>query len=62
MTPKHSSWHTKFRIRTDNYCGYEVQVWNIWWPFWRQYRTTNTHYTFEQAKRWLDVNHNSELL
>lgn len=26
----------KYRIVTDNYAGYEVQVWTIWFPFWVQ--------------------------
>lgn len=26
----------KYRIVRDNYAGYEVQQWRIFWPFWVQ--------------------------
>ena len=45
------------RIVHDSYCGYEVQVWTWWCPFWRQPRT-NTHSTEAgaetYARRWLN--------
>jgi hypothetical protein len=46
------------RIVTDNYAGYEVQVWCLWWPFWRQPGiSVNTHSSIERAeayaKHWL---------
>jgi hypothetical protein len=44
------------RIATDNYSGFEVQVWRWWFHFWVQPRT-NTHLYLEDAeryaKRWL---------
>lgn len=42
----------KLRIVKDNYCGYEVQVWNWWWPFWRQASYANTHSSVENAEEW----------
>lgn len=37
-----------YRIVTDCYCGYEVQVWRTWWPFWVA-AGTNTHTSVEGA-------------
>lgn len=42
----------KLRIVSDNYCGYEVQVWRWWFPFWVEAGFTNTHATLEGAERW----------
>lgn len=41
-----------YRIVTDKYAGFEVQVWRWWWPFWVQAGFTNTHCSVEQAERW----------
>jgi hypothetical protein len=45
------------RIVTDLYCGYEVQVWRWWFPFWIQLGC-NTQSTIEAAEaralHWLD--------
>ena len=51
MMPK-----TRYRIVTDNYCGYEVQRWCWWWPFWTDTfggKITNTHSSVEKAEAWL---------
>lgn len=52
MTPK-----TKYRIVTDNYAGYEVQVKRWWFPFWVQCTmggsNCNTHVSIEAAKRYI---------
>lgn len=45
----------KHRIVTDRYSGYEVQVKLWWWPFWLQYRGSNTHASLEKAKEYLAV-------
>lgn len=34
---------SKYRIITDKWAGYEVQIWRPWWPFWIQAGGTNTH-------------------
>jgi len=39
----------KYRIVTDKYCGYEVQVWHWWFPFWVQ-PYCNTHVSVEDAE------------
>ena len=46
----------KYRIVTDRFAGFEVQVWGRWWwfPFWRQVGFTNTHGTIEEAKRFIE--------
>ncbi|MCK9445724.1 hypothetical protein M0Q50_02400 [bacterium] len=46
----------KFRIVTDIFCGYEVQIKRWWIPFWYQcwYNgTTNTFSSTEKAKQWI---------
>ena len=40
----------KYRIVTDRYCGYEVQVWRWWFPVWIQAGGSNTHATVERAE------------
>lgn len=40
---------TKYRVVRDNYCGFEVQIWKIWFPFWCQIGI-NTHSSLERAK------------
>jgi hypothetical protein len=49
----------KYRIVRDNYAGYECQIWRIWWPFWVQMGSTNTHGTLERAEEYIEkiVNH-----
>ena len=42
----------KIRIVTDEYSGYEVQVWRWWFPIWMQHGFTNTHSTVERAERY----------
>lgn len=49
----------KYRIVTDNYNGYEVQHWHIWWPFWNDFMVkgtgiSNTNPTIEEAKKLLE--------
>ncbi len=43
----------KHRIVTDNYLGYECQVWRLWWPFWVQIGFVNTFSTIEEAKNYI---------
>ena len=31
----------RYRVVTDAYLGFEVQVWRWWWPFWMQCQTEN---------------------
>lgn len=43
---------TKYRIVTDTYAGYEVQL-KFWWlPFYIQWKI-NTHSSPESAEEWL---------
>lgn len=45
----------KLRIVKDNFSGFEVQIWRIWWPFWVecwQYGIINTFSTLEKAEEW----------
>ena len=44
-------WRPRYRIVRDNYCGYEVQIWRWYWPFWRELGFCNTHTSFEDAER-----------
>jgi hypothetical protein len=39
----------KYRIVRDDYCGYECQVWRLWFPFWLQMNGVNTHISLESA-------------
>ena len=41
---------TRYRIVTDAYMGYTVQVWCWWCPFWRNYGAMFTHSTVEKAR------------
>lgn len=43
----------KFRIVSDAYNGYEVQVRRWWFPFWIQCACTNTHPSLEIAKEYI---------
>lgn len=40
----------EYRIVTDSYNGFEVQVRRWWWPFWSQADFCNTHTTIENAE------------
>jgi hypothetical protein len=42
---------SKYRICTDAFLGYEVQVKRWWWPFWYQIGGGNTNSSIEQAER-----------
>ena len=44
----------KYRIVRDNYAGYECQIWRIWWPFWVQMGSSNTHGTLERAEEYIE--------
>ncbi len=44
---------TEYRIVRDSYSGYEVQVREWWWPFWKQFGGTNTHRTLNAAKDYM---------
>lgn len=39
----------RYRIVSDNYLGYEVQTWRIWFPFWVQVGFSNTHESVARA-------------
>jgi hypothetical protein len=43
----------RYRIVTDRYLGYEVQVKNWWWPLWYM-PVLNTNWTIEEAKQLVD--------
>lgn len=45
----------RLRIVRDQFCGYEVQVWRWWWPFWIQADFCNTHLSIEAAERWAEA-------
>lgn len=45
----------KYRIVKDNYCGFECQVWRLWFPFWIQMGFTNTHTSLEKAKEYIST-------
>ena len=42
--------YKKYRIVADNYCGFTVQCWRIWFPFWTEINFVNTSASLEQAK------------
>jgi hypothetical protein len=49
-----------FRIITDNYCGYEVQIRKrfLFWTWWQQghmYGCINTHSSVDDAKKWIEA-------
>lgn len=44
----------KYRIVTDSYLGYEVQVWRWWLPVWVQAGFSNTHSTIDRAKQFAE--------
>lgn len=47
----------KYRIVTDAYAGYEVQVWRLWWPFWIEVAEgvfmCNTWVSIDDAKEFI---------
>lgn len=46
----------KYRIVTDDYCGYEVQIKYWWFPFtWWEAGFTNTHSSIERAEAWANA-------
>lgn len=40
----------KYRIVRDAYCGFEVQIWRWWLPFWLQAGFINTFPSVERAE------------
>lgn len=50
----------KYRIMTDAYAGYEVQVWRWWLPIWIECRFANTHSSIDEAKKWIEDECRSE--
>ncbi len=44
----------KYRVVTDTYLGYEVQIWRLWFPFWVQCGFCNTHHSIEKAKEFIN--------
>jgi hypothetical protein len=48
---------TRYRVVRDGYCGYEVQKWRLWWPFWMQCwgrGICNTHTSLEKAQAFIE--------
>jgi hypothetical protein len=45
-----STWWRKYRIVSDQYLGYEVQIWKIYWPFWIQCDFCNTFISITAAE------------
>jgi len=39
----------KYRIVSDEYCGYQCQVWRLWFPFWVEMNGVNSHISLESA-------------
>lgn len=50
----------RYRIVRDTYCGYAVQVWRWWFPFWVE-PVINTHSSVERAEAWLET-HKAEVV
>ena len=49
----------KYRVITDGYLGFEVQVKYWWFPLmWKQINGVNTHSTLNKAKAAIDVHKN----
>ena len=51
-----SYFHSKFRIITDNFNGFEVQIKRWWFPFWVQcnyYDLVNSFSSIKEAKDWI---------
>lgn len=46
---------TEYRIVTDRFNGFEVQLRRWWWPFWQQANFSNTHTSVEKAEAWARV-------
>jgi hypothetical protein len=44
----------RFRIVTDKYLGFEVQIKKWYYPFWLQVGYTNTHLSIEDAKDFIE--------
>ena len=44
----------KYRIVRDNFCGYECQVWRLWFPFWVQMNLVNTHISLASAINYIE--------
>ncbi len=47
---KISTFWKRYRIYPDQWAGYEVRVWRIWWPFWVLMGFANTFETAEKAE------------
>lgn len=41
----------EYRIVTDNFAGFEVQIRTWWWPFWTQCDFINTRPSVESAEQ-----------
>ena len=56
----------KYRVVSDNFCGYEVQIKRWWFPFWIQCWNNdfccNTFGSLERAKKFIEdrKNHKKE--
>jgi len=59
---KISKWWKKYRVVHDRYCGYEVQCWRIWFPFWLQCGFTNTHFSLEKAENYARIHANGGVI
>ncbi len=45
---------SSYRIVTDAYSGYEVQVRRWWWPIWAQVGFSNTHAAIGKAEKYAE--------
>lgn len=43
----------KYRIVTDRYAGFEVQVWSVFYPFWSELNI-NTNSSIEKAIEYIE--------
>jgi hypothetical protein len=52
---KHNVSRSCYRVVTDYYLGYEVQVRVkfLFWAWWKQVGFTNTHSSLEKAQKWI---------
>lgn len=60
---KLSTWYRKIKIQPDDWAGFEVVEWKIWWPFWEQLNgISNTHFRYELAEEYAKKHANPKLL
>lgn len=50
----------RYRIVRDIYCGYEVQIWRWWFPFWVMADSCNTFSSIEKAEEFARIHSQGE--